>query len=66
MTDCAPLLSPPLPQPPLSFPHAWVRQNKGQKRYPPEEEERAGPGDWGMRRAPSLGWGVTGRPAPYL
>lgn len=34
-------------------------KNNGQKRHPPEEEERAGPGDWGMHRAPSLGWGVN-------
>lgn len=53
----------------LHFPRPQAgarRECRSEETHPPEEEGRAGPGGWGMHRAPSLGRGVSGRPAPRL
>ena len=53
----------------LHFPSPQTRARqecRSEETHPPEEEGRAGPGGWGMRRAPSSGRGVSGRPAPCL
>lgn len=63
------LKSAPSALPNLHFPcpHSRVRQEcRSEETHPPEEEGRAGPGGWGMQRAPSSGRGVPGRPAPHL
>ena len=53
----------------LHFPRPQAgarRECRSEETHPPEEEGRAGPGGWGMHRAPSSGRGVSGRPAPCL